>query len=91
MIIEEEVYLEHFGIKGMRWGVRNKHFKKVPRSTDPSTAREVIRSGTRLTTTLLASGVGILAIAMIVGGHQNAVDARDDFSRIHRNESSGSW
>lgn len=24
MIIEESIYLEHFGIKGMRWGVKNK-------------------------------------------------------------------
>lgn len=23
MIIDEEVYLEHFGVKGMKWGVRN--------------------------------------------------------------------
>ena len=23
MIVQEDVYLEHFGIKGMRWGVRN--------------------------------------------------------------------
>lgn len=22
MIVDEEVYLEHFGVKGMRWGVR---------------------------------------------------------------------
>ncbi len=25
MIITEEVYLEHFGVKGMRWGVRKKY------------------------------------------------------------------
>lgn len=25
MIVEEEVYLEHFGVKGMRWGVRKDH------------------------------------------------------------------
>lgn len=24
MIIEEDIYLEHFGVKGMRWGVRKK-------------------------------------------------------------------
>ena len=29
MIIDEEVYLEHFGIKGMKWGIRNK--KPQPR------------------------------------------------------------
>ncbi|MBA2727659.1 MAG: hypothetical protein H0U49_05750 [Parachlamydiaceae bacterium] len=23
MIIEEDIYLEHFGVKGMQWGVRN--------------------------------------------------------------------
>lgn len=25
MIIDEEVYLEHFGVKGMHWGIRNAH------------------------------------------------------------------
>lgn len=24
MIVDEDVYLEHFGVKGMKWGVRNK-------------------------------------------------------------------
>ncbi len=24
MILDEEVYVEHFGVKGMKWGVRNK-------------------------------------------------------------------
>ncbi len=39
MIIDEDIYLEHFGVKGMRWGVSNE------RSTDnsdkpPLTAKE---------------------------------------------------
>ena len=27
MIVDEEVYLEHWGVKGMRWGVRNRSNK----------------------------------------------------------------
>lgn len=33
MIIDEEAYLEHWGVKGMRWGVRN-----ARRSNDTSTS-----------------------------------------------------
>lgn len=25
MIIDEDIYLEHWGVKGMRWGVRNEN------------------------------------------------------------------
>lgn len=31
MIVEETVYLEHYGVKGMRWGVR----RSGPNSDDP--------------------------------------------------------
>lgn len=57
MIIDEEYYLEHFGVKGMRWGVRrqtrkesNKELKEVVSknksaekiaSRDPTFKREV--------------------------------------------------
>jgi hypothetical protein len=94
MIIEEEVYLEHWGVKGMRWGVRNKGVTEVPRSTDPVALKEVIKSGTKITTMLLASGAGILALAMIIGGHQNAVNEELDFNRYKDRDlggQSGSW
>ncbi len=28
MIIEEDIYLEHYGKKGMRWGVRNREQRR---------------------------------------------------------------
>lgn len=34
MILDEEEYLEHYGVKGMRWGVRSNRTEGVSRSTD---------------------------------------------------------
>lgn len=34
MIVDEEVYLEHFGVKGMRWGVRNSSPSRVGKRPD---------------------------------------------------------
>jgi hypothetical protein len=34
MIIDEEVYLEHYGVKGMKWGVRQSRPNGVSRSMD---------------------------------------------------------
>jgi hypothetical protein len=33
VVVDEDVYLEHFGKKGMRWGVRNKASNKSDKST----------------------------------------------------------
>lgn len=39
MIIDEEVYLQHWGVKGMRWGVRNKR-QNTNTETQPSEQNE---------------------------------------------------
>lgn len=64
MIIEEEVYLEHFGVKGMHWGVRNKR----------GGTQEQRRSGNKKFVRNLAIGsaVGIgggLAVAALMKHH----------------------
>lgn len=37
MIVEEEQYLQHFGKKGMKWGVRNARPKGEGRQSERST------------------------------------------------------
>ncbi len=34
MIIDEDIYLEHYGVRGMRWGVSNDRRGGVSRKTD---------------------------------------------------------
>lgn len=67
MIISEEDYLEHFGVKGMKWGVRKQR--------RGGTAEER-RAGNRRFARNLAIGVGVggasgLAIAALIKRHQN--------------------
>jgi len=52
MIFDEEVYLEHYGVKGMRWGKRNRALNKASRDKDWKeqevkvlAARERVKSG----------------------------------------------
>lgn len=35
MIIDEESYIKHFGVMGMRWGVRNKSKKSIKSKREP--------------------------------------------------------
>jgi hypothetical protein len=40
VIIDEDSYLEHYGVKGMRWGVRNERTPGVSRKTDRDAAKD---------------------------------------------------
>ncbi len=40
MFIDEDIYMEHFGVKGMRWGVRNKS-KKAPLTAKEKNKKEM--------------------------------------------------
>lgn len=58
MIIDEEVYLEHFGVKGMQWGVRRAQYKSRRASRNRSgklTGRQRVGVG------LGAYGIGSIA------------------------------
>ncbi len=50
MIVEEDIYLEHFGVKGMHWGVRNQRRGGTP---------EQRRAGNRKFARNLAIGAGV--------------------------------
>lgn len=43
MIIEEEMYLEHFGVRGMKWGVRKAPDRITPNKSDTKVTKEVKR------------------------------------------------
>jgi hypothetical protein len=58
MIIEEDIYLEHFGKKGMKWGVRKAREKKSFGE----------RSGKQKAVILGAGGVAGLLAARFVSG-----------------------
>lgn len=58
MIVEEEVYLEHFGVKGMKWGVRKE------RNSNSSSAGQKIKRGAAYTATALAIG-GTLSVLVV--------------------------
>jgi hypothetical protein len=59
MIVDEDVYLEHFGIKGMRWGVRNDEdgAKSESRFSDRQKKAAVILGSAAVVT---AIGVGAI-------------------------------
>jgi hypothetical protein len=70
MIIEEEVYLEHFGVKGMQWGVRKKRFKAAARKAWSNTAiRRTIKVGGGITAGTLAL-MGMSEIASLASHHE---------------------
>jgi hypothetical protein len=63
MIITEEAYLEHFGVKGMRWGVSraNRGMNKASRARDRATIDKQIdkaRARTEGTSRLARLGIG---------------------------------
>jgi hypothetical protein len=70
MIIDEEVYLEHFGVKGMRWGQRRSRSQRKSENssfaqrvrTDPQTRRRAIR-GAKIAGGILAAGIAAAGIA----------------------------
>ena len=67
MIIDEDVYLEHFGVKGMRWGVRNQK---------RGGTKEQRRAGNKKFVRNLAIGVGVgavggVAVAAIINRNRN--------------------
>ncbi len=40
MIIDEDIYLEHYGVRGMRWGVSNDRRGGVSRKTDKAARKD---------------------------------------------------
>jgi hypothetical protein len=55
MIINEKVYLNHHGVKGMHWGIRNSWSNKKPVPSDPRDNFEVTLSGESRARLMLAS------------------------------------
>ena len=56
MIIDEEAYIEHFGVKGMRWGVRKDRSSGDVMDKRPMDKKEVAKK--------IAIGLGVLTVAV---------------------------
>ena len=78
MIITEEVYLEHFGVKGMKWGVRRDRraqtHAKVGRGE--GTRGERLRSAVQIGPKDFIKGRGLQGAARIKGARQLERNAR---------------
>jgi hypothetical protein len=68
VIIEEDYYLEHFGKKGMKWGVRKAKVKEEKKSFGE-------RSGKQKAVILGAGGVAGLLAARFVSGKTMSLPA----------------
>lgn len=72
MIVEEAYYLEHYGKKGMKWGVRGGR-KAHPRSAEEEARRKEIfgkvKKGAKIAAVVGVVGVGALAAAKYMGAH----------------------
>lgn len=65
MIIAEEDYLEHYGVKGQRWGVRRKReMARVKKRRKPMTSQQKIRVA-------MAVAVGTVYVASLAKGFQD--------------------
>lgn len=67
MIVDEEVYLEHFGVKGMRWGVR--------KNTDTKSTKVGMTPDQAF---LAAYGAGIALAVLVQIGRHRADSGRKD-------------
>lgn len=68
-----EEYLEHFGIKGMQWGIRKKQLQSGAHKVgvgarkawaNPS-VRIIARTGAITTAAILAGGIGAMAVSSL--------------------------
>ena len=73
MIIEEDVYLEHFGVKGMHWGVR----KEPKRSLSPTAKLQKkrqfhnrVRKVARVGAAVGLAGISAVAVHSFIKHHQ---------------------
>lgn len=64
MIINEEVYLEHFGVKGMKWGVRRE--KSETQSNTDQTPKKDNSSRNKKIAAGVAVAAGAIAVAAIL-------------------------
>ena len=76
MIIEEEVYLEHYGVAGMKWGKRKGSSRKLTKKQQAQRKKK-IENGAKLAGYLLASGL-LLASIMPAGASPEAKVARSN-------------
>lgn len=85
MIITEEDYLEHYGVKGMKWGVRRQRRIDVLRraGAKDSTISTRVRAATNLGVIDLAKGRGIRG-----GAARKATRLTDRRARIKAGEAS---
>jgi hypothetical protein len=87
MIIDERLYLEHFGVKGMRWGVRNKRpsGSSSPKSGEPDAAKAERRKeqAKKIAVGLGAAGIGVATAAMLVRHNKNKKMA--EVETLHKN------
>lgn len=61
MIVDEDIYLEHYGKKGMQWGVRNKSNKPKP------TAKEKRAKSKKRKETVNKVASGVITAVMVAG------------------------
>lgn len=87
MIVDEEVYLEHYGVKGMKWGVRkdklvsgvrqrreNKRAKLA--AMTPAQRRKHEAKKARRIRNAAFLGIGAVYLSSISGGHARSTPIR---------------
>lgn len=62
MIVDEAAYLEHYGVKGMRWGVRNDRRLKGAKQSSVSNKQPSNNSSRKRVVRNIAIGLGALAV-----------------------------
>lgn len=83
MIIDEEDYVAHFGVKGMKWGQRKSTKTKKPPRPDsfaaqsPEIQKKIV--ATIGGTVVFGSGLAATAIILRRKGHIKWLDAVSDF------------
>ena len=78
MIVDEQIYLEHFGVKGMHWGVRQKAVRKKAKSikkTARSNANKHVRREDRKFKDLTRKEKNIAIADMAIGAASLSVFA----------------
>ena len=69
----EEYYIEHFGVKGMQWGVRKASVQKGAKTADVAVKTtfqdervlRALRTGAIITAAVLTGGVGGMAVGAL--------------------------
>lgn len=64
MIINADVYLEHFGKKGMKWGVRNKH-QPPGRALTPAERKQRVQRQQKVARVVRKVALGVIAVAYV--------------------------